>query len=397
MVLVPTSLGAPGAGFSLLATNQQQLDVKLIDTALAPTTGGKGVFWFAKTPVPLAQQDGTFFAPYASLQTAINAAGATGGTVYALGKGDVTQSATFDGAGVNNSLEIVAFQGNDSRDPVLINVLTLQNHCHVTVSGIIFNQNVITQSRLWANYCGSGQITADSSNIRWRNYQAATPGDLSVPWALANVSCLNGTTFAAFGMIIAGNIVIGSGADPATTENMLQQCTCTNGLSLFVSNVATVVNIDEFTLKSSLLVAGGYDFVTNMLGLLVVLNADRPSMLLGAPAGAIAADSFLTPWQQLISATEAQKQIPQMTPRLLRSIRAATATGGNIATANCILTLRKNGADTALTCTMNVGQNVASDLQHLVKYNATDKFSLKVTGNGTVIPANGLWVGVDGS
>jgi hypothetical protein len=223
--------------------------VNIIDSQ--PLQNGKLVYWDAATVVPTTHQNGTQNAPFKQLSDAVAVAQAnvTDTVILAVGFGDAAQNGgTFDGAGVNNTFELIALNGPNSRQPVRFGDITLQNHCHVTMYGIQWNNVIGTNSRLWARCCISGFTQMQAGNVRFSAFQAATPSDTSTPWTIGNVDCSNGGTFAAFGMKIAGNITIGGGT--ATTENCIQQCDMAGGpgFSLFVGNAATTVAIDRFSL-----------------------------------------------------------------------------------------------------------------------------------------------------
>lgn len=233
----------------------------------------KVIFWDPATPIPLVSQNGDMNTPFSVLQDAVDACGPTGGVLVCVGTGDVAQSFTFDGAGVNNTLDIIALRGNDSRNPVRIDTATLQNHCHVTAQGIHFSQVAMTNARIWARDCNAGAVSNDAGNVRWSSYQAATPNDTSTPWALGNVNCTPSGTLALFGMKVAGNISIGGAV--ATLENAIQQCDLVGGpgFSLFVANPATTVYIDQFSMARAR--AQNFNLgLPNNTGILTLL--DRP-------------------------------------------------------------------------------------------------------------------------
>lgn len=56
---------------------------------------------------------------------------------------------------------------------------------------------------------------------------------------------------------------------------------------------------------------------------------------------------------------------------------------GSSCTADCTYTLRVNGSDSALTCTLSAGTTAASDTSHSVSLSANDKISLKVVEGAT--------------
>lgn len=56
---------------------------------------------------------------------------------------------------------------------------------------------------------------------------------------------------------------------------------------------------------------------------------------------------------------------------------------GTTCTADCVYTLRVNGADSALTCTLSAGTTAASDTSHTVSLSANDMLSLKVIEGAT--------------
>lgn len=56
---------------------------------------------------------------------------------------------------------------------------------------------------------------------------------------------------------------------------------------------------------------------------------------------------------------------------------------GTSCTADCVYTLRVNGSDSALTCTLSAGTTAASDTSHSVSLSANDKISLKVAEGAT--------------
>lgn len=215
-----------------------------------PTTAAVTyVFYNPQTTVPLADQTGSFAYPYASLATAVAACGATGGQLICMGLGDAAQGFTFDGDGINNQLNIVSFNGPNSRAPFAMGNIVLQNHCHVTMQGISMVTTTLTNSRLWADYCNFGSIDTNASNLRARTFQAATPGDTSTPWVVGgNMNFDQGSTFAFFGYKLAGNILLQFTGGAATTENCIQQCDMAGGpgFSIFAP-VGQTIYIDQFS------------------------------------------------------------------------------------------------------------------------------------------------------
>ena len=365
-----------------------------IAVAVGVQTNAWDVWFMWNTTVPVSQQDGTQLRPYSNLQTACDLAMLRSSTVRCVGLGAPTnlssagQSFTANGQGINLPLNIVAENGNCPRTPCFINVGTLTNHTHVTMQGCQVSDIVGDTSRLWASNCIYGHIGMSAGNVRLRAGQPSTPGDTSIPWSVGNIDCGNGSTLAIWGMKIAGNLIIGGGT--ATFENTIQQCDINpGGFALFVGNAATTVYVDEFSLKRGLLQAPPFDWGTNNTGILNILDPCSSSLYFGASAGAIAADSFLGFASLANLAAEATNQIPAFAQRIVRNLRVKSISG-NVTVANCIVTVRKNGVDTPLTCTVVNGTAVAQDLSilpsHWVSFAPGDNLSVKITGNGTTLP-----------
>lgn len=279
--ITDTDIG--GHALSFPAPETLNIDVQSLKTAgvltnctvvlvdAQPLSAGKFIYWDFQTVVPLSHQNGTQEAPYSVLQTAVTACGATGGVLLCAGTGSTAQDFTFDGAGINNTLDIVSLRGNDPREPVSMGVATLQNHCHVTAFGIHFEDIIGSFSRFWGMCCGAGHAQMQAGNFRWNNYQTATPGDTTPKWALGNVDCTVNGTFAAINMKIAGNVQIGGTG--ATTENCIQQCDLVGGgLGIYIANAGTILYIDKFSLATARRQGFSVQWVNN-IGTTVIMDS----------------------------------------------------------------------------------------------------------------------------
>lgn len=232
------------------------------------------LYWNFAGTVPLTHQNGQQDAPFCgtgSLQRAVTAAGVSGSTIICMGEGSAAEDATFDGAGINNTLNFISQQGNTPRTPCVMGTLTLQNHCHVSAQGLLVTFLNGDVSRLWSTNCSYGALLMTAGNVRLMTARAQNPGDTSNPWSCGVVDVSNGGTLAAFGMKLAGHVIIGGGT--ATVENCLQNCELSNGAgSLIVANAGTVVWIDQETVDSAR--RNGFDLTTSNVGILN--NLDHP-------------------------------------------------------------------------------------------------------------------------
>ena len=80
------------------------------------------------------------------------------------------------------------------------------------------------------------------------------------------------------------------------------------------------------------------------------------------------------------SGTEADGEAYVWEPMTLSGLQAA-ASGAVPAANSAVFTVRKNGADTALTCTIGAGATAASDVAHSVDFSRGDRFALKIVSS----------------
>jgi hypothetical protein len=92
------------------------------------------------------------------------------------------------------------------------------------------------------------------------------------------------------------------------------------------------------------------------------------------------------------STTESARQETMVIAGTVSALRirlsANVGTSGDAATDNYKFTVRKNGADTAVTCTITGASNNCSDTTNSVAFAAGDNFSISADPTGT--PANDL-------
>jgi len=127
--------------------------------------------------------------------------------------------------------------------------------------------------------------------------------------------------------------------------------------------------------------------------LLAAIAARKFEVLYANAAGGsvVAADSFISfvsPGAGAVSATESLRQTLAPFDGTISALHIKV-TSGNISVANWIATLRKNGADTAVTATVNSGANSGNSGATSVAVTKDDFLSIKITGNGTTAPAAG--------
>lgn len=305
---VLTSTQPAGQSVRLLLESRQVFEAQLA-AASSANFSAPYIYWDAGTTVPLAQQDGSAAAPFKVLQTAINAAAVStvkNGTVYCVGEGNAAEAFTFDGSGVNAPLTLIALNGMNQRAPCAVGDFTLQNHCHVVMNGIKGGVATVQNSRLWAAWCSFGSIQATASNVRLGVPQASTDGDASTPFSIGNTH-ITSSTFHAFGMRIAGNLVL----DGPSTDNIVQDCQFqSGGLSLFM-DAGSSLFLDGYSLATASL--NSYNLKTNVNAAAVLTFIETPtfrSVAFPIPAfagagvqyirvacpGCLAGDAFVCTW-----------------------------------------------------------------------------------------------------
>lgn len=90
-----------------------------------------------------------------------------------------------------------------------------------------------------------------------------------------------------------------------------------------------------------------------------------------------ATNNFLVPWGATTNATEANANVPLPSgkaSKLVVSLTAAPGAGGS-----AILRIRKNGSNTALTCTVSGTATTCSDLVNSVPFSDGDLLSILYT------------------
>src|SRR3569623_678903 len=220
---VLTTTQPAGQQTTLLQGDKNPLQVQVLDVSVSPVTSSVRVYWDADTTVPLAQQNGSEQAPYASLQTAVNVAGVApaGGTVVCVANRiNLTQTFTYDGAGVNTRLNLVAQDGFDNNTPPTFGDYTLQHHAHVIFQGVKCGVGTCTNTRLWMQNCGSGGLQmSNTSAAIIAAFQGPSAADNSNPWA-SDITHITDTNLYIFGMRIGGNLVI----DGVSTDCSVRHC-----------------------------------------------------------------------------------------------------------------------------------------------------------------------------
>jgi hypothetical protein len=95
-------------------------------------------------------------------------------------------------------------------------------------------------------------------------------------------------------------------------------------------------------------------------------------------------------------ATEATiSSLPSPRAGTVKNLRAVS-TNGNISGAAMIMTLRKNGADQTVVATITSGAASGSDTSNSFAVAIGDLLSVKITGNGTIIPVgSSVWASVE--
>jgi hypothetical protein len=80
--------------------------------------------------------------------------------------------------------------------------------------------------------------------------------------------------------------------------------------------------------------------------------------------------------------TESNGEAYVLEPMTLSELRAVSSAA--VPAANTVVfTVRKNGADTSLTCTIGAGATSASDITHSVDFGQSDRFSIKIVASAT--------------
>src|SRR3569623_193637 len=284
---VLTTTQPAGQQTTLLQGDKNPLQVQVLDVSVSPVTSSVRVYRDADTTVPLAQQNGSEQAPYASLQTAVNVAGVApaGGTVVCVANRiNLTQTFTYDGAGVNTRLNLVAQDGFDNNTPPTFGDYTLQNHAHVIFQGVKCGVGACTPTRLRMQNCVSGglQMSNNSAAII-AAFQGPTAADNSKPWAIDNTHITDSNLYI-FGMRIGGNLVI----DGVSTDCSVRQCQFGVGGHVLVLNGTSALQMDLWSVASA--AQNGYNLHAGTGPITVVdapcLNVPEPTFAIPAFAGA---------------------------------------------------------------------------------------------------------------
>lgn len=103
-----------------------------------------------------------------------------------------------------------------------------------------------------------------------------------------------------------------------------------------------------------------------------------------------ASTAFMTPFSAaapFLSTAEAAKSLPALRAGTLWRLRIRTTTG-TVTVTTITFTLRVNGVNTAITCTIAAGVASGSDLVNTVVVAAGDLLSLGASGNTGTVPSN---------
>lgn len=115
-----------------------------------------------------------------------------------------------------------------------------------------------------------------------------------------------------------------------------------------------------------------------------VVSGDIPINLIkvGGINFAQASTAYLRTISHAADATEANNDFYVYKPFTMRELRAWA--GAAVPASNSVVfTVRKNGADTVLTCTIGAGQQKAADISNSVDFGWGDRFSIKVVSSAT--------------
>lgn len=97
-------------------------------------------------------------------------------------------------------------------------------------------------------------------------------------------------------------------------------------------------------------------------------------MAIGSNYGNVGTNFFLMPWGTTTSATEANMSIPMQSGTAKKLMVSLTTAPG--ATGSATLTIRKNGVDTALSCTVSGTATTCSNTSTSVSFNDGDLVSI---------------------
>jgi hypothetical protein len=103
---------------------------------------------------------------------------------------------------------------------------------------------------------------------------------------------------------------------------------------------------------------------------------------MGSSLGNIADNQFLVPWGHNEMAVEADASVPApagTAHKLLVATSDALEAGESVT-----IVVRRNGANTAITCTINAGQTACSDLVHSQAFVDGDQLTLRYDETGSL-------------